>query len=112
MALIDRRGTWLGRITARGGWRLWLATQGHVVNRKRVRRLMRLAGIGGDLPATEHEQAGGGSQVHCRLFRDFPVEAGLCHKSRYQPKRQRPSQKFASGGCGQAGRTREARGAT
>jgi len=39
----------------------WLATPGHVVNRKRVppdaaRRL------GGDLPATEHEQGGTGAQ--------------------------------------------------
>jgi putative transposase len=49
----------------------WLATQGHVVHRKRVRRLMRLAGLvaSGDLPAPEHEQAGSRAQ-------DLPLSAG------------------------------------
>ena len=44
MALIDRQ--YLAR-PYYGSRRMaaWLATQGHVVNRKRVRRLMRLAGL-------------------------------------------------------------------
>ena len=44
MALIDRQ--YLVRPNY-GSRRMaaWLATQGHVVNRKRVRRLMRLAGL-------------------------------------------------------------------
>ena len=44
MALIDRQ--YLAR-PYYGARRMaaWLATQGHVVNRKRVRRLMRLAGL-------------------------------------------------------------------
>ena len=50
MALIDRQ--YLAR-PYYGSRRMaaWLATQGHVVNRKRVQRLMPAAGAGGDLPA-------------------------------------------------------------
>jgi putative transposase len=61
MALIDRQHLsrpYYGsrRITAR------LATQGHVVNRKRVQAPDAIAGAGGDLPAPEYKQAGGGAQ--------------------------------------------------
>ena len=54
MALIDRQ--YLAR-PYYGSRRMaaWLATQGHVVNRKRVQRLMRLAGLVAIYPATEHE---------------------------------------------------------
>jgi putative transposase len=43
MALIDRQ--YLARPYGSGRMAAWLATQGHVVNRKRVQRLMRLAGL-------------------------------------------------------------------
>ena len=61
MALIDRQ--YLAR-PYYGSRRMtaWLATQGRVVNRKRVQRLMRFDGAGHDLPATKHQQSGGGAQ--------------------------------------------------
>src|SRR5436853_3820490 len=67
MALIDRQ--YLAR-PYYGSRRMtaWLATQGHVVDRKRVRRLMRLAGLVTIFQATEHEQADGGPQ-------DLPLPA-------------------------------------
>ena len=59
MALIDRQ--YLAR-PYYGSRRMaaWLATQGHVVNRKRVQRLMRLAGLVAIYQVTDHEQAVGG----------------------------------------------------
>ena len=36
----------------------WLATQGHLVNRKRAQRLMRLMGLVAILSAAEHKPAG------------------------------------------------------
>ena len=51
----------------------WLTTQGHVVNRKRAapdaaRR------IGGDLPATEHKQAGGAHKIYLYLLGRMLIE--------------------------------------
>src|SRR4051812_42272892 len=40
----------------------WLATQGHVVNRKRVQRLMRLAGPGGLFQRPNKRQPGSAHQ--------------------------------------------------
>ena len=67
MALLDRQ--YLAR-PYYGSRRMaaWLATQGHVVNRKRVRRLMRLAGLVAIYQPTEYEQASGSAQ-------DLPLPA-------------------------------------
>src|SRR4051794_41945209 len=64
MALIDRH--YLAR-PYYGSRRMaaWLATQGHVVNRKRGRRPMRLPRLGGDFPPAEKRKPGPGPQ-------DFP----------------------------------------
>src|ERR1700757_1487644 len=40
----------------------WLATQGHRVNRKRVRRLMRLLGLAAIYQRPQHEQGGARGQ--------------------------------------------------
>src|ERR1700746_1896734 len=59
MALIDRH--YLAR-PYYGSRRMaaWLATQGHLVNRKRVQRLMRVVGRGGGYQTTNTKQPGGG----------------------------------------------------
>src|SRR4030081_3518755 len=61
MALIDRQ--YLAR-PYYGSRRMaaWLATQGHVVNRKRVRRLMRLAGLVAIFQRPDNRKPGGGPQ--------------------------------------------------
>jgi putative transposase len=56
MALIDRH--YLARPYYGSRRMATLATQGHLVNRKRIQRLMRLMGLGGDLPAPAHQQGG------------------------------------------------------
>src|SRR5260370_20866581 len=59
MALLDRQ--YLAR-PYYGSRRMaaWLATQGHVVNRKRVQRLMRLAGVAGIHPPPHPHKPPGG----------------------------------------------------
>ena len=61
MALIDRH--YLAR-PYHGSRRMtaWLATQGHVINRTRVQRLIRLLGLAAIHPAPGYEQAGSGAQ--------------------------------------------------
>ena len=39
----------------------WLLQQGYLVSRKRVRRLMRLMGLGSHLPASQHQQTSAGT---------------------------------------------------
>jgi len=56
------------RITA------WLATQGEVVNRKRVQRLMRLMGLEAIYPKPRLSQAGRGHRVYPYLLRDVRIE--------------------------------------
>src|SRR6184192_1801665 len=94
MALIDRQ--YLAR-PYYGSRRMaaWLATQGHVVNRKRVRRLMRLAGLvaiyqrpNTSKPAPAHKiypyLLGGISiervnQVWCADVTDIPMAKGFLY---------------------------------
>src|SRR3977135_2261666 len=63
VALIDRQ--YLAR-PYYGSRRMaaWLATQGHVVNRKRVRRLMRLAALGLGLPPADTTPPGPPPPTH------------------------------------------------
>src|ERR1700716_451338 len=68
MALIDRQ--YLAR-PYYGSRRMaaWLATQGHVVNRKRVRRLMRLAGLVAIYQRPNTSKPAGGHQIYPHLLR-------------------------------------------
>ena len=91
MALIDRQ--YLAR-PYYGSRRMaaWLATQGHVVNRKRVRRLMRLLGLVAIYPAPEHEQTGSGPQdlpVPPRWDRDRAGQSGMVLGRYLHPDGQR-----------------------
>ena len=79
MALIDRQ--YLAR-PYYGSRRMaaWLATQGHVVNRKQVRAADAANGSGGDLPAPEHQQGSRGAQdlpVPARWDRDRAGQSGV-----------------------------------
>lgn len=56
------------RITA------WLGRQGHAVNRKRVRRLLRLMGLEALYPKPKLSLAGRGHKVYPYLLRGVPVE--------------------------------------
>ncbi len=71
MGLIDRQ--YLAR-PYYGSRRMaaWLATQGHVANRKRVQRLMRLSG--GDLPATNTSKAAAAHKVYPYLLGGIAIE--------------------------------------
>src|ERR1700730_9112747 len=61
MAMLDRH--YLARPYYGSRWMAaWLATQGPVVNRKRVQRLMRLPRLGGGVTPTAPNKAGGGPQ--------------------------------------------------
>src|SRR2546421_6821040 len=72
MALIDRH--YLAR-PYYGSRRMaaWLATQGHVVNRKRVQRLMRLAGLGAVLQRPNHSKPASGHKIYPYLLRGSPI---------------------------------------
>src|SRR3974377_22445 len=61
MALLDRQ--YLAR-PYYGSRRMtaWLATQGHVVNRKRAQRLMRLLGLAGVYPGPQQNKPGAGAK--------------------------------------------------
>src|SRR5580704_15124188 len=90
MALLDRH--YLAR-PYYGSRRMaaWLATQGHVVNRKRVQRLMRLLGLVAILPAPEHEQAGSGAQglsVPPRRDRNRAGQSGVVRGRHLHPDGQ------------------------
>ena len=90
MALIDRQ--YLAR-PYYGSRRMaaWLATQGHVVNRKRVRRLMRLLGLVA-ISTPEHEQTGSGPQdlpVPPRWDRDRAGQSGMVLGRYLHPDGQR-----------------------
>jgi putative transposase len=79
MALIDRQ--YLAR-PYYGSRRMaaWLATQGHLVNRKRVQRLMRLMGLVAVYQRPKHEQAGArerGLPVSARRAVDSAGQPGL-----------------------------------
>ena len=52
----------------------WLATQSHVVNRKRVSRLMELLGIEAVYPKPKLSQPGEGHRIYPYLLRDVTVE--------------------------------------
>src|SRR2546426_1497760 len=54
----------------------WLATQGHVVNRKRVRRLMRLAGLGAIYHRPSTSKPAGAPKNHPQLPGGNSVEPG------------------------------------
>ena len=74
MALIDRQYPARPYYGARR-MAAWLATQGHVVNRKTGAALGAADGAGGDLPAPEHEQ---GSRRACqRRWKTKPHGGGI-----------------------------------
>jgi putative transposase len=52
----------------------WLATQGHVVNRKRVSRLMALMGLAAVYPKPRLSQPGEGHKIYPYLLRGVSVE--------------------------------------
>jgi len=52
----------------------WLATEGHAVNRKRVRRLMELLGIEAVYPKPKLSQPGEGHQIYPYLLRGTTVD--------------------------------------
>jgi putative transposase len=88
MALIDRQ--YLAR-PYYGSRRMaaWLATQGQRVNRKRVRRLIRLLGLVAIYP--EQEQTGGSTQdlsVPARRARDRAGQSGLVRRRHLYPDGQ------------------------
>jgi putative transposase len=53
---------------------VWLRTQGHELNRKRVQRLMRLMGLEAIYPKPKLSAAGAGHKVFPYLLRDVPIE--------------------------------------
>jgi len=53
---------------------VWLVEQGEAVNRKRVRRLMRLMGIEALYPKPRLSAGGAGHRVYPYLLRDVPIE--------------------------------------
>src|SRR5215217_6164071 len=87
MALIDRQ--YLAR-PYYGSRRMaaWLATQGHIVNRKRVAAPDAPRRLGGDLPAAEHQQAGTGPQdlsLPARRDRDRAGQSSLVRGRHLHP---------------------------
>jgi len=52
---------------------VWLQRQGQVVNRKRVRRLMRLMGLEAIYPKPRTTQRGAGHQIYPYLLRDLTI---------------------------------------
>src|SRR6201997_5909031 len=75
MALIDRQ--YLVR-PYYGSRRMaaWLATQGHAVNRKRVRRLMRLAGLAAIYQRPNTSKPAPAPKIHPYLLRGISIERG------------------------------------
>src|ERR1700720_998258 len=73
MALIDRQ--YLAR-PYYGSRRMaaWLATQGHVVNRKRVRRLMRLMGLVAIYPRPNTSKPAAGHKIYPYLLGGIAIE--------------------------------------
>src|SRR5437763_15788547 len=73
IALIDRQ--YLAR-PYYGSRRMaaWLATQGHVVNRKRVRRLMRLAGLVAIYQRVNTSKPAGAHEIYPYLLGGIPIE--------------------------------------
>src|SRR6202163_2971883 len=73
MALIDRQ--YLAR-PYYGSRRMaaWLATQGHVVNRKRVRRRMRLAGLGAIFQRPNTSKPAVAHKIYPYLLRGISIE--------------------------------------
>jgi putative transposase len=77
----------------------WLATQGHVVNRKRVQRLMRLMGL-----VTKHQQSGSGAQglpVSAWWDRDRAGQSGVVLGHHLHPDGQRLSLSGSDHGLGE-----------
>jgi putative transposase len=74
MALIDRQ--YLAR-PYYGSRRMaaWLATQGHVVNRKRVRRLMRLLGLVAIYPRPNTSKPAAAHKIYPQAFRSGGTES-------------------------------------
>jgi putative transposase len=52
----------------------WLQSEGHEVNRKRVRRLMRLMGLEAIYPKPRLSQGGAGHKVYPYLLRNVAIE--------------------------------------
>ena len=52
----------------------WLATIGHAVNRKRVRRLMELLGVEAVYPKPQLSQPGDGHRIYPYVWRGTTVE--------------------------------------
>src|SRR5262249_46488460 len=73
MALIDRQ--YLAR-PYYGSRRMaaWLATQGHVVNRKRVQRLMRLLGLAAIYPRPNTSKPAAAHRIYPYLLRGLVIE--------------------------------------
>jgi putative transposase len=73
MALLDREHTAHPFLGSRG-LTAWLGRQGRVVNRKRVRRLMRLMGLEAVCPKPRLSVRGAGHKVYPYLLRDVAIE--------------------------------------
>jgi putative transposase len=73
MRLLDEQYT---RVPFYGSRKMteWLATQGHVVNRKRVSRLMALMGLAAVYPKPRLSQPGEGHKIYPYLLRGVSVE--------------------------------------
>ena len=73
MGLIDRQYTTRPFYGSRR-MALWLEQQGEVVNRKRVRRLMRIMGLEAIYPKPRLSQAGQGHRIYPHLLRGVEIE--------------------------------------
>jgi len=73
MALIDREYT-ARPFRGSRGMTAWLRGEGHVVNRKRVQRLMRLMGLEAVYPKPKLSVSGAGHKVYPYLLRDVAIE--------------------------------------
>ena len=74
MGLIDRQYTARPFYGSRR-MALWFEQQGEMVNRKRVRRLMRIMGLEAIYPKPRLSQAGKGHRIYPYLLRGVKVES-------------------------------------
>ena len=73
MAMMDREYT-AHPFRGSRGLTAWLRREGHAINRKRVRRLMRLMGLEAVYPKPRLSFGGAGHQVYPYLLRNVQVE--------------------------------------
>jgi len=73
MALLDREYT-AHPFRGSRGLTAWLQREGHVVNRKRVQRLMRLMGLEAVYPKPRLSVGGAGHKVYPYLLRNVAIE--------------------------------------